>query len=108
MKNSIALGRAVLLGALTTLASIPALAESDGASATARRPRMAAKLEQRFQAADANHDGKLTKEEADGKMPMVYKNFDAIDTEKAGAVTLEAITRYMQAAGATRKRGEAS
>lgn len=107
MKHSLVFGHAALLGCLITLATAPAYAESGDASASARRPRMAAKLEQRFQAADANHDGKLTREEAEAKMPMVAKNFDAIDTEKAGAISLDAIKQYMQSTDAARKRGGA-
>ena len=42
---------------------------------------------ERFKAADTNHDGKLTREEAQAGMPEVYKRFDKIDTRKRGYVT---------------------
>jgi Ca2+-binding EF-hand superfamily protein len=45
----------------------------------------------RFNAADSNGDGKLTREEAKAGMPFVYKHFDEIDTSKKGYVTVEDI-----------------
>lgn len=43
-------------------------------------------LDQRFYAADANHDGGLDREEAKN-MPMLSKYFDDVDTNKDGKVT---------------------
>jgi hypothetical protein len=43
-------------------------------------------LDQRFQAADANHDGGLDREEAIN-MPMLSKYFDEVDANKDGKVT---------------------
>lgn len=45
-------------------------------------------IEERFAAADKNHDGKLTLAEAQSGMPKVAANFDKIDTQKLGYVTL--------------------
>lgn len=42
---------------------------------------------ERFKEADADHDGKLTREEARVGMPEVYKRFDQLDTRKRGYVT---------------------
>lgn len=42
---------------------------------------------ERFKAADTNHDGKLTREEAQAGMPEVYKRFDKLDTRKRGYLT---------------------
>ncbi|SDC64917.1 hypothetical protein SAMN05216345_103144 [Cupriavidus sp. YR651] len=42
---------------------------------------------ERFKEADADHDGKLTREEARAGMPEVYKRFDQLDTRKRGYVT---------------------
>ncbi|MEC5216602.1 hypothetical protein RCH09_001554 [Actimicrobium sp. GrIS 1.19] len=52
----------------------------------------AAMLEQRFKAADKDHDGKLTRAEAEGGMPRVAKNFDRLDQEKKGYLTLDQLT----------------
>jgi Ca2+-binding EF-hand superfamily protein len=43
-------------------------------------------LDQRFKAADANHDGGLSKQEAND-MPMLNAYFDQVDTNKDGKVT---------------------
>lgn len=43
-------------------------------------------LDQIFNAADANHDGGLDREEA-GAMPMLESHFDQVDTNKDGKVT---------------------
>lgn len=45
-----------------------------------------AHLDRRFNAADANHDGGLDKEEANA-MPMLKSNFGKVDTNKDGKVT---------------------
>ncbi|CAK0779940.1 EF-hand domain-containing protein [Gammaproteobacteria bacterium] len=48
-------------------------------------------IEQKFKAADKNGDGKLTLDEAKAGMPRVAKNFDKIDADHEGYVTLEQI-----------------
>jgi Ca2+-binding EF-hand superfamily protein len=58
-----------------------------------REQRMA----ERFNAADTNHDGKLSLEEAKAGLPMVARNFDQIDTEHTGGVTLEQLRAYAKA-----------
>ncbi len=50
----------------------------------------------RFKAADVNHDGKLTRDEAKEGMPQVYNNFDKIDARKRGYVTAREIGAYWQ------------
>ena len=60
--------------------------------------------EERFKKADKDNDGTLTKVEAKA-MPNVYKNFDAIDTDKDGTVTLEEVHDYMMA---KRKQNQAT
>ena len=55
------------------------------------------KLEERFKAADKNGDGKLTKAEAEAGMPRLAKNFDSIDTDKKGYVTLDQVKAAMAA-----------
>jgi EF hand len=59
-----------------------------------RGQKMAAELQKRFAAADANGDGRLTKDEAKGKMPFVYKHFDEIDTAHSGSVGMVDIVAF--------------
>jgi len=48
-------------------------------------------IDERFAAADTNHDGQLTLAEAEAGMPRVAANFDKIDADKSGTVTLAEI-----------------
>lgn len=52
-------------------------------------------LAQRFAAANATHDGRLTREQAEAGMPMVARNFDAIDLDHKGYVTLPDIRGFV-------------
>ena len=52
------------------------------------------KIAERFQAANTNHDGKLTLEEAKAGMPRVAAVFSQIDVENKGYVTLEQIQAF--------------
>ena len=53
------------------------------------------RMEAHFKAADKDNDGSLTREEAKA-MPRVAKNFDAIDADKSGTVTLAEIHTSMK------------
>jgi len=53
-------------------------------------------LMQRFAAANVTHDGRLTREQAAAGMPMVARNFDSIDIEHKGYVTLPEIRAFAQ------------
>lgn len=86
------------------LASSTAIAQ--GAS-TPDPQQMRAKVTERFAAADANHDGKLTREEADAKMPMVARNFDQIDKAQKGYVTLDEIQAFSRERMAARRAAKA-
>jgi hypothetical protein len=100
----------LLLSSATALAQTPAApgpAQAPAApgaakgSATPGAPAPST-LADRFAAADVNHDGKLTLEEATGKMPMVARNFDKIDKTKKGYVTLEDLQTFAQERSAQR------
>lgn len=65
--------------------------------------QMRARITERFASADANHDGKLTREEADAKMPMVARNFDQIDKSHKGYVTLEDVQAFSRERMAERR-----
>jgi len=67
------------------------------------RAEMQARQEKRFSAADANKDGKLTREEASKGMPAAARNFDRIDANRDGVVTLQEIEAARQARAANAK-----
>ena len=61
----------------------------------------------RFQAANTTGDGRLTLAQAQaGHLPMIVRNFDAIDTQHRGYVTLPDIQAYRQQARAGHESGD--
>ena len=50
-------------------------------------------IEQHFDAADSNHDGALTKEEAEKGMPILFARFDENDANKDGKITKDEVMR---------------
>lgn len=87
---------AAVIAALA-LTAMPVQAQTQGGKA-------GQKLEERFAAADKDHDGKLTKAEAEAGMPRLAKHFDEIDAQKTGSVTLEQVKQYMAAHMKDRKK----
>jgi len=63
---------------------VPLIAHADDASRDKE-------ISQRFAKCDTNHDGKLTKEEANGCMPRIYSHFSYIDSANKGYVTVAEI-----------------
>lgn len=61
------------------------------APARAQESSLDRQIDERFAAADKNHDGKLTLAEAKAGMPRVAANFGMIDTKKRGYVTVDQI-----------------
>jgi EF hand len=68
---------------------------SSGGMAPNRQPSDQ-QVTKQFQAADANGDGKLSKEEAKTGMPGVYRNFERIDTKAQGFITQEDLMMAMK------------
>jgi hypothetical protein len=83
-------------------ASLAAAATAQDAGGGGHAGR-AAKMQERFAAADTNHDGRLTREEAQAGMPFVYKHFDEIDKQKTGSVTMADIAAYASARHAAKQ-----
>lgn len=77
--------------------AVTSASAQQGTSAMPKAPTTAeaqAKIAERFKAADADHDGKLTREEAKVGMPGVYDHFDKIDRKKKGYATEKEIGSY--------------
>lgn len=77
----------------TTLAACVALAVGLPVVGFSAEPGQ--KLQQAFKAADKDNDGSLDRNEAK-VFPRVAKNFDQIDTDKSGTVTLDEIYASMK------------
>ena len=69
---------------LCAVSALPLVASADDASRDKE-------ISERFAKCDINHDGKLTKEEANGCMPRIYSNFGYIDSANKGYVTVAEI-----------------
>lgn len=82
----LALGGSALAG--------PAMADADPEKAARFRERASAQVSERFARADTNNDGLLTRDEARTAMPRVYENFDRIDVERKGAVSLDQVRAF--------------
>lgn len=68
----------------------------------ALRVQVEAKLKQSFDAADADHTGSITREQARaGNLGVVANNFDQIDTAKSGRVSFEDVKRFLKKRGAS-------
>ena len=102
---ALALGATALLAEAQTPPAAPATA---GAPSDARIARLQGALQKRFAAADANHDGRLTRQEAEGHMPWVASHFEAIDTAHVGSVSLQDIEAYAAQQMARRRGGKAA
>lgn len=62
-----------------------------------------------FEAADRNHDGLLSKEEAQaGKTPFIAKHFDKIDREHRGQVSKQDVAAYVESLSRPKPAGTAS
>jgi hypothetical protein len=95
MKNTLSI---LILSIAASFACTGAIAQTSPQSRVdpQRMELMMQQLEARFANANTTHDGKLTKAQAAQGMPMVARNFDQIDSQKAGYITLPQIEQFMQ------------
>lgn len=91
---------ATLLIAAAMLLPLAACAQ-DGS----RAQRFAAKAQQRFDAADANHDGMISREEAQQGMPRIAQHFDDVDSNHDGQLSREELGAYLKSLRAARQSG---
>lgn len=91
------------LCAAAVAATLPA-AQAQSRNA-AREQQMEAELQKRFAAADLDHDGRVTRAEAQAGMPLVFQYFDEIDSARNGSLTLAQIAAFARAKAAARKSG---
>jgi Ca2+-binding EF-hand superfamily protein len=93
--------RKLLLGLLFGVTFTSAVAQSQTQTRTRtissqQWDKMQKTMRERFAAADKNGDGQLTRDEANGKMPRVYDNFQTIDQGKKGYVTFQDIEKSLK------------
>lgn len=85
----------VLIAITLVFASTSACAQAD------RRTKARQAMQERLKAADANGDGYISRAEADAKLPRLAKNFDQLDSDKDGRLSLD---EMRQAAELLRQR----
>jgi hypothetical protein len=86
----------------------PAAGQPPGPGAAAY-PTGAGVLAQRFATANVTHDGRLTRDQAAVGMPLVAQNFDVIDVDRKGYVTLPEVRTFaMTRRGESGQQGTAS
>ncbi len=67
----------------------------------ALRAQVERKLKRAFDAADVNHAGMLTRQQASAAgLGYIAKHFDEIDQQRAGAVRFDDVKRFMRERGA--------
>ncbi len=85
-----------LVGAIAAAFALSTLALSACAGNDARTQKIAQKAKERFAAADTNHDGQLSQDEANHGMPRLATHFAEIDTDSNGQLSTAEITAYIQ------------
>jgi EF hand domain-containing protein len=104
--------RNVVLASFVALAlagaGLPALAQTSAPPKKSKEDMQAAmaKWEAQFKAADKNGDGGLSKDELNQAkgFPHIKQNFDAMDTNKDGKVTIEEHHAWEKANRAAKKK----
>lgn len=83
---------------MLTMSACGLLAAAAAQAQDAERGQKAmAMLQQKFEAADADHDGKLTPAEAKAGMPRVSEHYSEMDANQDGYVTKSEIVSTMVA-----------
>ena len=88
MTKSLTAGLTAISSALL-MGTVASLAMAQSATNMPPPPANAAEVEARFKVADANGDGKLTREEAKGTMPRLAMAWEKIDVDNKGYITLD-------------------
>ncbi|WP_216863795.1 EF-hand domain-containing protein [Polynucleobacter sp. JS-Safj-400b-B2] len=78
------LSKLIVLFGFNLFIFVPLIAHADDASRDKE-------IAERFAKCDTNHDGRLTKEDAEGCMPRIYDHFSYIDSTNKGYVTVAEI-----------------
>lgn len=85
-----------LAATLAVAVALSTLALGACAGSDARNQKIAEKARDRFAAADTNHDGQLSQDEANQGMPRLATHFAEIDTDNNGQLSTAEIAAYIQ------------
>jgi Ca2+-binding EF-hand superfamily protein len=79
------------------IATCVAEIHAQDAATSGEKPKKIEKFTEKFDAADSDHDGFLSRDEATKSMPRIAKNFDAIDTNHDGKLSPQEIAQFLAA-----------
>lgn len=88
--------------AAATLAAAAVSLDACAAGGGSRADRVAAKMKERFSAADTDHDGFISRTEADSGMPRIAQHFDQVDANHDGKLSPDEIAAYVREMRASR------
>jgi Ca2+-binding EF-hand superfamily protein len=86
---------AVITSLVAIALSTPVLAQDADTKANVKPPSKTVRA--LFNNADKNKDGNVTRAEAKGRLPLTYRDFDKIDTDKKGSINFEQFMAYTNA-----------
>ncbi len=95
--------RSMLALAVCAATSVATSAFAQNPQTSVRAEQLKTQMIERFQQADANKDGRLTKAETNGTMPRLHANFEKVDGNGDGYVTQQDVMTYMQNIAAQRR-----
>lgn len=90
-----------LIAMLAMALPLGAAAQATPQPTGAQRERAEQAVE-RFRAADSNHDGQISRAEADASLPRIAKRFDQIDSDHDGQLSVEEFRAVAEKARARR------
>ena len=85
-----------LLAALTITLTLTTAAFADTTISPDRIEKSGAKMRERFEAADLDHDGLLSRDETAKGFPHLSKHFDEIDTNHDGKLSIQEIAVFLR------------
>jgi Ca2+-binding EF-hand superfamily protein len=85
----------ILLAALTLAMTATAFADPTPPPTT-HIEKAGAKMRERFDTADIDHDGLLTRDETTKGLPHLAKHFDAIDANHDGKLSMQEIAQFLR------------
>jgi len=91
----------ILLAALALATAATAFA-TDTTPPSDHVEKAGAKMRERFQAGDTDHDGLLSRDETAKGLPHLSKHFDAVDTDHDGKLSIQEIAQFLRSKRAAR------
>lgn len=92
-----------LIAAVLATFCVAGVHAQDAATST-EKPKRVEKFAEKFGAADSNHDGFLTRDEAAKGLPRIAKHFDTVDTDHDGKLSPQEVAQFLAVKRKTREQ----